>query len=132
MSDPALGRHGLDGSRDCLSILLGTGALRRRCKLSRHVALLDLLDPPPLSGASAETDIRSTKGTRPSSHLAFFIRVALVSRTPIHSIRASATTTCRLTDGSVIAVNQLLKDSAGTKNSTRFCKGGDANQWIFL
>ena len=94
--------------------------------------LLDLLDPPPLSGASTETDIRSTKGTRPPSHLALFIRVALVSRTPIQSIRASATTTCRLADGSVIAVNQLLKDSAGTKNSTRFCKGGDANQWIFL
>ena len=95
--------------------------------------LLDLLDPPPLSGASTETDIRSTKGTRPPSHLALFIRVALVSRTPIQSIRASATTTCRLADGSVIAVNQLLKDSAGTKNSTRFCKGGgDANHWIFL
>ena len=94
--------------------------------------LLDLLDPPPLSGASTETDIHSTKGTRPPSHLALFIRVALVSRTPIQSIRASATTTCRLTDGSLIAVNQLLKDSAGTKNSTRFCKGGDANQWIFL
>ena len=86
--------------------------------------LLDLLDPPPLSGASTETDIRSTKGTRPPSHLALFIRVALVSRIPIQSIRASATTTCRLADGSVIAVNQLLKDSAGTKNSTRFCKGG--------
>ena len=72
--------------------------------------LLDLLDPPPLSGASTETDIRSTKGTRPPSHLALFIRVALVSRTPIQSIRASATTTYRLADGSVIAVNQLLKD----------------------
>ena len=47
-----------------------------------------------------------------------------MSRTPIQSIRASATTTCRLADGSLIAVNQLLKDSAGTKNSTRFCKGG--------
>ena len=94
--------------------------------------LLDLLDPPALSGASTETDIRSTKDTRPPSHLALFIRVALVSRTPIQSIRASATTTYRLADGSVMAVNQLLKDSAGTKNSTRFCKGGDANQWIFL
>ena len=95
--------------------------------------LLDLLDAPPLSGASTETDIPSTKGTRPPSHLALFIRVALVSRIPIQSIRASATTTCRLADGSVIAVNQLLKDSAGTKNSTRFCKEGwDANQWIFL
>ena len=73
--------------------------------------LLDLLDAPPLSGASTETDIRSTKGTRPPSHLALFIRVALVSRTPIQSIRASATTTCRLADGSVIAVNQLLKES---------------------
>jgi hypothetical protein len=78
--------------------------------------LLDLLDPPALSGASTETDIRSTKDTRPPSHLALFIRVALVSRTPIQSIRASATTTCRLADGSVIAVNQLLKDSARTKN----------------
>ena len=86
--------------------------------------LLDLLDSPPLSGASTETDIRSTKGTRPPSHLALFIRVALVSRIPIQSIRASASTTCRLADGSVIALNQLLKDSAGTKNSTRFCKGG--------
>ena len=67
--------------------------------------LLNLLDAPPLSGASTETDIRSTKGTRPPSHLALFIRVALVSRIPIQSIRASSTTTCRIADGSLIAVN---------------------------
>ena len=73
--------------------------------------LLDLLDPPALSGASTETDIPSTKGTRHPSHLALFIRVALVSRIPIQSIRASASTTCRLADGSVNAVNQLLKES---------------------
>ena len=69
--------------------------------------LLDLLDPPPLSGASTETDIRSTKGTRPPSHLALFIRVALVSRIPIQSIRASSTTTCRIADGSLIAVELI-------------------------
>ena len=48
--------------------------------------LLDLLDPPSLSGAFTETDICSIKGNRPPSHLALFIRVALVSRTPIQSI----------------------------------------------
>ena len=94
--------------------------------------LLELLDAPPLSGASTETDIPSTKGTRHPSHLPLFIRVALMSRIPIQSIRASATTTCRLADGSVIAVNQLLKYSAGAKNSPSFARGGDANQWIFL
>ena len=85
--------------------------------------LLDLLDAPPLHGASTETDICSKKGISLLSDLAFFIRVVLVSRTPIQSIRASATTTCRLADGSLIAVNQLLEDITGTEYSTRLAGG---------
>ena len=42
--------------------------------------LLDLLDPPPQFGASTETNIHSTKGTKPPSHLALFTNTIL--RTP--------------------------------------------------
>jgi hypothetical protein len=68
---------------------------------------LGLLDPPPLFSASNETSIRSIKGTGASTDLALFIRVALVSQTPIQSIRASVTTTCRIADGSLIAVELI-------------------------
>jgi hypothetical protein len=69
--------------------------------------LFGLLDPPPLFSASTETSIRSIKGTGASSDLALLIRVALVSQTPIQSIRASVTMTCRIADGSLIAVELI-------------------------
>jgi hypothetical protein len=106
---------GMADLRGCVMAFMGAGIVEGSfltldrfdadARASDMVHLLDLLDPPPLFSASTETSIRSIKGTGPPSDLALFIRVALVSHTPIQSIRASATTTCRIADGSLIAVN---------------------------
>ena len=88
------------------------------------VHLLDLLDAAPVSGAAQQINVRSLETTRPSSEPALWIRVGLLSRSPIQSLRASPTTTCRRADGSFIALNQLLDVSPNSSNSGRICKGG--------
>ena len=88
------------------------------------VHLLDLLDAAPVSGAAKQINVRSLETTRPSSEPALWIRVGLLSRSPIQSLRASPTTTCRRADGSFIALNQLLDVSPDSSNSSRICKGG--------
>ena len=86
--------------------------------------LHDLLDAAPLSGGTSKTRNRSLGAIRPTSELALSIRVGLLSRSPIQFFRTSPTTTCRLADGSFIAVDQLLDVTADTSNSARYCKGG--------
>jgi peptidoglycan hydrolase-like amidase len=86
--------------------------------------LLDLLDAAPLSGGKSKTRNRSLDAIRPPSELALSIRVGLLSRSPIQFLRTSPTTTCRLADGSFIAVDQLLDVTADASNSARYCKGG--------
>jgi hypothetical protein len=86
--------------------------------------LLDLLDESPLSEGTSKTRNRSLKAIRPPSELALSIRVGLLSRSPIQSLRTSPTTTCRLANGSFIAVDQLLVVNVDSSDSTRYCKGG--------
>jgi peptidoglycan hydrolase-like amidase len=86
--------------------------------------LLDLLDAAPLSEGKSKTRNRSLDAIRPPSELALSIRVGLLSRSPIQFLRTSPTTTCRLADGSFIAVDQLLDVTADASNSARYCKGG--------
>ena len=86
--------------------------------------LLDLLGAAPVPGGTHQMNVRSTEAIRPSSKLVLSIRVGLLSRSPIQSLRASPTTTCRRADGSFIAVNQLLEDSTESSDSFRCCKGG--------
>ena len=86
--------------------------------------LLDLLDESPFSEGTSKTRNRSLKAIRPPSELALSIRVGLLSRSPIQSLRTSPTTTCRLANGSFIAVDQLLVVNVDSSNSTRYCKGG--------
>ena len=97
------------------------------------VHLLNLLDAALVPGEDFEANVRFLQPIKPPSDLALSIRVALMGRSPIQALRASPTTTCRLADGSVIAVNQLLKVPTDTTVSSRYCKGGgDGDQWFFL
>ena len=88
------------------------------------VHLLNLLDAALGPGEDFEANVRFLQPIKPPSDLALSIRVALMGRSPIQALRASPTTTCRLADGSVIAVNQLLKVPTDTTISSRYCKGG--------
>ena len=97
------------------------------------VHLLNLLDAAPVPGVDFEANVRFLQPIKPPSDLDLSIRVALMGRSPIQALQASPTTTCRLADGSVIAVNQLLKIPTDTTVSSRYCKGGgDGDQWFFL
>ena len=96
------------------------------------VHLLNLLDPASVPGVDFEANVRSLQPIKPPPDLDLSIRVALMGRSPIQALRASPTTTCRLADGSVIAVNQLLKVTTETTLSPRYWQGGDGDQWFFL
>ena len=88
--------------------------------------LLDLLGPPPASTDAAGTSAQASVDPIANGHsdVALSIRVGLVSRTPILAIQASPTTTCRLENGSPIAVSQLLHGREESSRSSRFCRGG--------
>ena len=88
------------------------------------VHLLDLLDAAPGPEVATEANGSSLQPISPSSDLSLSIRVALISRSPIQTLHASPTTTCRLADGSVIPVDQLLNVTPDTTRSARYCKGG--------
>ena len=112
--------------------LLGTGVIYGTfLALDRYDAdaksrdtmhLLDFLDESPLSEGTSKTRNRSLKAIRPPSELALSIRVGLLSRSPIQSLRTSPTTTCRLANGSFIAVDQLLVVNVDSSGSTSTAK----------
>ena len=112
---------GLLGSGVVCGSLLALDRFDADARSRDTVHLLDLLDAAPVPGETHQINVRSSEALRPPSKLVLRIRVGLLSRSPIQSLRASPTTTCRRADGSFIAVNQLLQDSS---DSPRLCKGG--------
>jgi hypothetical protein len=118
------GAIGLLGTGVTCGIFLALDRYDADAKSRDTLHLLDLLDAAPLSGGISKTRNRSLDAIRPPSELALSIRVGLLSRSPIQALRTSPTTTCRLADGSFIAVDQLLDVTADASNSARYCKGG--------
>ena len=118
------GAIGLLGTGVTCGIFLALDRYDADAKSRDTLHLLDLLDAAPLSGGTSKTRNRSLDAIRPPSELALSIRVGLLSRSPIQFLRTSPTTTCRLADGSFIAVDQLLDVTADASNSARYCKGG--------
>ena len=118
------GAIGLLGTGVTCGIFLALDRYDADAKSRDTLHLLDLLDAAPLSGGISKTRNHSLDAIRPPSELALSIRVGLLSRSPIQFLRTSPTTTCRLADGSFIAVDQLLDVTADASNSARYCKGG--------
>jgi hypothetical protein len=114
---------GLLGSGVICGTLLALDRFDADARSRDTVQLLELLDAAPVPGGTHQVNVPSSEAIRPSSKLVQSIRVGLLSRSPIQSLRASPTTTCRRADGSFIAVNQLLEDSTESSDSFRFCKG---------
>ena len=115
---------GLLGSGVICGTLLALDRFDADARSRDTVQLLELLDAAPVPGGTHQVNVPSSEAIRPSSKLVQSIRVGLLSRSPIQSLRASPTTTCRRADGSFIAVNQLLEDSTESSDSFRCCKGG--------
>ena len=118
------GAIGLLGTGVSCGIFLALDRYDADAKSRDTLHLLDLIDAAPLSGGTSKTRNRSLDAIRLASELALSIRVGLLSRSPIQFLRTSPTTTCRLADGSFIAVDQLLDVTADASNSARYCKGG--------
>ena len=115
---------GLLGSGVICGTLLALDRFDADARSRDTVQLLELLDAAPVPGGTHQVNVPSSEAIRPSSKLVQSIRVGLLSRSPIQSLRASPTTTCQRADGSFIAVNQLLEDSTESSDSFRCCKGG--------
>ena len=115
---------GLLGSGVVCGSLLALDRFDADARSRDTVQLLDLLDAAAVPGGTHEINVRSSEPFRLPSKLVLSIRVGLLNRNPIQSVRASPTTTCRRADGSFIAVNQLLEDSTESSDSSRICKGG--------
>jgi hypothetical protein len=100
---------GLLGSGVICGTLLALDRFDADARSRDTVQLLELLDAAPVPGGTHQVNVPSSEAIRPSSKLVQSIRVGLLSRSPIQSLRASPTTTCRRADGSFIAVNQLSR-----------------------
>ena len=115
---------GLLGSGVVCGTLLALDRFHADARSRDTVQLLDLLDAAPVPVETRQINVRSSEAIRPPTKLVLSIRVGLLSRSPIQSVRASPTTTCRRADGSFIAVNQLLEHPTESSDSSRSCRGG--------
>ena len=123
------GAIGLLGTGVICGIFLTLDRYDADAKSRDTLHLLDLLDAVPLSGGKSKTRNRSLDAIRPPSELALSIRVWSLSRSPIQFLRTLPTTTCRLADGSFIAVDQLLDVIRLRQVLQRWSRG---HQWRLL